>query len=302
MFQIEKIFNLGLTNDEHRSIIYTTKKNKHKGGFVRNKMKKVLMTMFGLVMLPLLFACSNNQSAGIEAIKSKGKLVVALNPDFAPFEYQKVVDGKNQIVGSDIELAKAIATELGVELELSPMSFDNVLASVQSGKADLAISGVSKTDERSKVFDFSTPYYTSKNKLIVKKSDLATYQSVNDLAQKKVGAQKGSIQETMAKDLLQNSSLVSLPKNGNLITDLKSGQVDAVIFEEPVAKGFVENNPDLAIADLNFEKEQDDSYAVAMKKDSKELKEAVDKTIQKLKESGELDKLIEDAFKASIEK
>lgn len=121
-----------------------------------NKMKKVLMTMFGLVMLPLLFACSNNQSAGIEAIKSKGKLVVALNPDFAPFEYQKVVDGKNQIVGSDIELAKAIATELGVELELSPMSFDNVLASVQSGKADLAISGVSKTDERSKVFDFST--------------------------------------------------------------------------------------------------------------------------------------------------
>ena len=261
-----------------------------------NKMKKVLMTMFGLVMLPLLFACSNNQSAGIEAIKSKGKLVVALNPDFAPFEYQKVVDGKNQIVGSDI------ATELGVELELSPMSFENVLASVQSGKADLAISGVSKTDERSKVFDFSTPYYTSKNKLIVKKSDLATYQSVNDLAQKKVGAQKGSIQETMAKDLLQNSSLVSLPKNGNLITDLKSGQVDAVIFEEPVAKGFVENNPDLAIADLNFEKEQDDSYAVAMKKDSKELKEAVDKTIQKLKDSGELDKLIEDAFKASIEK
>ena len=213
-----------------------------------NKMKKVLMTMFGLVMLPLLFACSNNQSAGIEAIKSKGKLVVALNPDFAPFEYQKVVDGKNQIVGSDIELAKAIATELGVELELSPMSFDNVLASVQSGKADLAISGVSKTDERSKVFDFSTSYYTSKNKLIVKKSDLA------------------------------------------------------VIFEEPVAKGFVENNPDLAIADLNFEKEQDDSYAVAMKKDSKELKEAVDKTIQKLKDSGELDKLIEDAFKASIEK
>ncbi|SNC98208.1 amino acid ABC transporter periplasmic amino acid-binding protein [Streptococcus pneumoniae] len=131
---------------------------------------------------------------------------------------------------------------------------------------------------------------------------MATYQSVNDLAQKKVGAQNGSIQETMAKDLLQNSSLVSLPKNGNLITDLKSGQVDAVIFEEPVSKGFVENNPDLAIADLNFEKEQDDSYAVAMKKDSKELKEAVDKTIQKLKESGELDKLIEDAFKASIEK
>jgi len=291
-----------LTNENERSIIYTTKKNKHKGGFVMNKMKKVLMTMFGLLMFPLLFACNNTQSQGVEAIKAKGKLVVALNPEFAPFEYQKLVDGKNQIVGSDVELAKAIAKELGVEVEFSPMSFDNVLASLDSGKADLAISGVSKTEERSQVYDFSIPYYTSKNKVIVRKSELTNYQSVQDLAQKKVGAQKGSIQETLAKETLQNSSLVSLPKNGNLITDLKSGQLDAVIFEEPVAKGFVENNPDLAIAEFDFDNDKEDSYAVAMKKDSKELKEAVDKTIQKLKDSGELDKLIDDAFKASIEK
>ena len=73
-----------------------------------NKVKKVLMTMFGLLMFPLLFACSNTQYQGVEAIKAKGKLVVALNPEFAPFEYQKLVDGKNQIVGSDVELAKAI--------------------------------------------------------------------------------------------------------------------------------------------------------------------------------------------------
>ena len=267
-----------------------------------NKVKKVLMTMYGLLMFPLLFACSNTQSQGVEAIKAKGKLVVALNPEFAPFEYQKLVDGKNQIVGSDVELAKAIAKELGVEVEFSPMSFDNVLASLDSGKADLAISGVSKTEERSQVYDFSIPYYTSKNKVIVRKSELTNYQSVKDLAQKKVGAQKGSIQETLAKETLKDSSLVSLPKNGNLITDLKSGQLDAVIFEEPVAKGFVENNPDLAIAEFDFDNDKEDSYAVAMKKDSKELKDAVDKTIQKLKDSGELDKLIDDAFKASIEK
>ena len=77
--------------------------------------------------------------------------------------------------------------------------------------------------------------------------------------------------------------------------------MDAVIFEEPVAEGFVENNPDLAIADLNLEKSKM-ILRGRHEKDSKELKEAVDKTIQKLKESGELDKLIEDAFKASIEK
>jgi len=286
-----------------RSVLFIQFKSiKIKGGSSMNKVKKVLMTMFGLLMFPLLFACSNTQSQGVEAIKAKGKLVVALNPEFAPFEYQKLVDGKNQIVGSDVELAKAIAKELGVEVELSPMSFDNVLASLDSGKADLAISGVSKTEERSQVYDFSIPYYTSKNKVIVRKSELTNYQSVKDLAQKKVGAQKGSIQETLVKETLQNSSLVSLPKNGNLITDLKSGQLDALIFEEPVAKGFVENNPDLAIAEFDFDNDKEDSYAVAMKKDSKELKEAVDKTIQKLKDSGELDKLIDDAFKASIEK
>ena len=177
-----------------------------------------------------------------------------------------MVDGKNQIVGSDVELAKAIAKELGVEVEFSPMSFDNVLASLDSGKADLAISGISKTEERSQVYDFSIPYYTSKNKVIVRKSELTNYQSVKDLAQKKVGAQKGSIQETLAKETLQNASLVSLPKNGNLITDLKSGQLDAVIFEEPVAKGFVENNSDLAIAEFDFDNDKEDSYAVAMKK------------------------------------
>ncbi|EHI75933.1 ABC transporter, substrate-binding protein, family 3 [Streptococcus sp. oral taxon 058 str. F0407] len=291
-----------LTNNAKKCIIYTIQEYKHKRRFSMNKVKKVLIAMFGLLMFPLLFACSNNQSQGVEAIKAKGKLVVALNPEFAPFEYQKLVDGKNQIVGSDVELAKAIAKELGVEVEFSPMSFDNVLASLDSGKADLAISGVSKTEERSQVYDFSIPYYTSKNKVIVRKSELTNYQSVKDLAQKKVGAQKGSIQETLVKETLQNSSLVSLPKNGNLITDLKSGQLDVLIFEEPVAKGFVENNPDLAIAEFDVDNDKEDSYAVAMKKDSKELKDAVDKTIQKLKDSGELDKLIDDAFKASIEK
>ena len=205
-------------------------------------------------------------------------------------------------MGSDIELAKAIATELGVELELSPMSLTMYWLVFNQEKPILPYLVFLRQMNGARCSIFQFPTILQKISSLSKKSDFATYQSVNDLAQKKVGAQKGSIQETMAKDLLQNSSLVSLPKNGNLITDLKSGQVDAVIFEEPVAKGFVENNPDLAIADLNFEKEQDDSYAVAMKKDSKELKEAVDKTIQKLKESGELDKLIEDAFKASIEK
>ncbi|KXT75248.1 Amino acid ABC transporter, amino acid-binding/permease protein [Streptococcus sp. DD10] len=249
-----------------------------------------------------LVACSNSsQTSSLDSIKSKGKLVIALNPEFAPFEYQTLVDGKNTIVGSDVDLANEIAKELGVDIEISPMSFENVLASVQSGKADLAISGISKTEERSKVYDFSEPYYTTTNKLIVKKTDLDKYTSIDSLTGKSIGAQKGTVQENIAKNEFTESSVVSLSKNGNLITELKSGQLDAVIFEEPVAKGYVEKNPDLALADVNFEQTDADSYAIAMKKGSTELKEAVDKVITKLKSDGKLEAFIQEAYNKSIE-
>lgn len=266
------------------------------------KLKKIAFAfLMGVVAVTLVACGSSSQGTSLDSIKSKGKVVVALNPEFAPFEYQTLVDGKNTIVGSDVELAKEIAKELGVEVELSQMSFENVLASLQSGKADLAISGISKTEERSKVYDFSEPYYTAVNKVIVKKSDLDKYTSTDSLKGKSVGAQKGTVQETLVQKELTDSSLVSLTKNGNLITDLKSGQLDAVIFEEPIAKGYVEKNPDLAIADISFNQDSADSYAVAMKKGSTELKEAVDKVIKKLKDEGKIEEYIQKAYDQSVE-
>lgn len=266
------------------------------------KLKKVAFGFLAGVAALGLVACSNSsQGTTVDSITSKGKIVVALNPEFAPFEYQTLVDGKNEIVGSDVELAKEIAKELGVEVELSQMSFENVLASLQSGKADLAISGISKTEERSKVYDFSEPYYTAVNKVIVKKSDLDKYTSKDTLKSKSVGVQKGSVQETMAQKELTGSSLVSLNKNGNLITDLKSGQLDAVIFEEPIAKGYVEKNPDLALADVTFDQASSDSYAVAMKKGSTELKDKVDQVVKKLKDEGKIEQYIQEAYDKSVE-
>lgn len=254
----------------------------------------------GLATLTLAACGSSSEGTSVESIQSKGKVVIAMNPEFAPFEYQTLVDGKNTIVGSDVKLAEAIAEELGVEVELSQMSFENVLASLQSGKADLAISGISQTEERSKVYDFSEPYYTAVNKVIVKKSDLDKYTSTDSLKGKSVGAQKGTVQETLVQEELTDSSLVSLTKNGNLITDLKSGQLDAVVFEEPIAKGYVEKNSDLAIADISFSQESSDSYAVAMKKGSTELKEVVDKVIKKLKAEGKIEEFIQEAYDQSV--
>ena len=126
------------------------------------KFKKWILVVCSMLASMILVACqssTDSSQSAVDAIKQKGKLVVATSPDYAPFEFQSLVDGKNQVVGADIDMAQAIADELGVKLEISSMSFDNVLTSLQTGKADLAIAGISATDERREVFDFSIHYY-----------------------------------------------------------------------------------------------------------------------------------------------
>lgn len=142
-----------------------------------------------------------------------------------------MVDGKDQVVGSDIKLAQAIADELGVKLEVTTMSFDNVLSSLQAGKADIAISGISVTDERKKTFDFSDPYYETQNAIIVRKDQESTYSSLDAFKGKKVAVQKGTIEEGLAKKQLKDSTVVSLTAMGEAINEVKSGQVDAVDLE-----------------------------------------------------------------------
>ncbi|HHT7803722.1 MULTISPECIES: transporter substrate-binding domain-containing protein [unclassified Streptococcus] len=268
------------------------------------KLKKVYTFATVCFASLALAACgsSNSDQTTLEKIEDKGTLVVALNPEFPPFEYKQLIDGKDTIVGADIELAKAIGEELGVEVEFSPMSFSNVLASVQKGTADVGISGISATEERAKTYDFSEAYYQSVNKMIVKKDDAAKYSKAEDFASVTIGTQKGSIQESVAKEAFADSSILSLEKNGDLIQQLKSGQLDGVIFEEPIAKAYVGSNPDLQIVDMDIETTISDSYAVAMPKGSAELKAKIDKVVKELVESGKMSDFVEEAYQQSISK
>lgn len=256
----------------------------------------------GLVILAslTLVACGQKSSTNqVEKIQDNGKLIVALSPEFAPFEFRTLVDGKSEIVGSDIELAKAIADELGVELELSAMNFNNVLSSIQTGKADLAISGISATEERAKVYDFSEPYYTTKNVIITQNAVSSDYQTTDDLAGKSLAVQKGSVQEILVKELFPEANIISLATIGNMINELIAGSVDAVILEEPTAKGYTNNNASLAITAIDIVSDSDDSYAIALKKGSSELKEVVDKVVTELVESGQYKQFVDDAFELS---
>ena len=197
--------------------------------------------------------------------------MIATESEFAPFEFKILIDAKDSFVGADIELENAIADTLGVDVDFSLMSFNNVLASVTSGKADIAIARVSVTDERKKVYDFSDAYYEAENVVIIKKSDEATYTTLESLAGKAVGAQKGSIQENIAKDQLPDSSLVSLTSNGEMINELKNNQLQAVVLEKAIAEGYVLQNDDLMIADMTLKSNDIDAYAVALPKEQAKI-------------------------------
>ncbi|HFU4432454.1 TPA: transporter substrate-binding domain-containing protein [Streptococcus suis] len=260
-------------------------------------MQKYIGISLVLLATMTLSACSGNatqEDTSLKDIQEKGKLIVALNPEFPPFEFRTLVDGKDTIVGADIELAKA------VEVEFSAMSFDNVLNNVQSGQSDIAISGISATEERAKVYDFSIPYYTSTNKVIINKEDLAQYTSLDSLAEANIGAQKGSIQEQIVKEQLPSSTVIALASNGELINQLKSQKVEAVIFEEPIAKAYVAKNDDLVILDTEIKSSYSDAYAIALPKGSTALKEKVDSVITKLVESGQMDQFVQEAYELSI--
>ena len=260
-------------------------------------MKKV----FGLVGVAALTfalaACGSSDkkesSNQLKQIQDAKVLKVATSADFAPFEFHTKVNGKDKIVGADVDLANEIGKELGVKVEFMDMEFNAVLTALDQGKADVAISGISATDKRKKTFDFSENYFVPEQLVVVKKENAEKYADVKALADKKVGAQKGSVQESVVTSQLPKAQLVSLAKVPNLIVEVKQGSLDALVLESAVAKSYVEQNPELAIADAKLTSSDNESYAIALKKDSKELKAKIDKVINKLKDEGKINEFIE---------
>ena len=265
---------------------------------INMKIKKLVLGALVLVSVFALAACGSSSNENLqEKVVKKGKLVVAISPDYAPFEFKTLVNGKDTIVGADVELAKAIADELGVKLELSSMSFDNVLSSLQTGKADMAISGLSATKERKNAYDFSDPYYETENAILVKSSNLDKFASIDSLANQKVAVQKGTIEEGLAKDQLKDSKIVSLTAMGEAINELKSGQVQAVDLEKPVAEGYLSQNSDIALAGFALKTSDGDAKAVAMPKGSGKMVKTVNKVIKKLAKDDKYKQYISDAAK-----
>ncbi|EOS8000820.1 transporter substrate-binding domain-containing protein [Enterococcus hirae] len=263
-------------------------------------MKKFFGMLTVLFALATLGACgsSNTTAQGQEkdqlaAIKKSGVLKVATSADYAPFEFHTMVDGKDKIVGSDIDLAKAIAKELGVKAEVSDMNFNTVLASLKEGKADLAISAISATDERKQQFDFTDNYYNPPQVVIINKKNKEIYRNANDLKDKNVGAQKGSIQEELVKTQLKGAKLVTIDKVPNMIVEVNQGSLAATVVEKTIAESYIAQNPDLMIADISLEPAPDEAFAIALPKESSQLQKELNQIIKKLNDEGQIEEFIQ---------
>ena len=233
----------------------------------------------------------------LEQIKASGVLVMGTCADYPPYETHAIIDGKDQIVGFDVEIGKEIAKALGVELKIEDMDFDALLVSLNSDKVDMVIAGMSANEERAKAVDFSVIYYNPQQKIVVRKENLDILTSLEAFNGKTIGVQKGTIQEEFADSSMTGANKIALGKIPALIMELKSGKSDGIVLEEPVAAAYVSQNEDLAIAAIDVAIESDNGSSVAIKKGESELLAVVDQTIKTLIEAKEIDEMVVEANK-----
>lgn len=272
------------------------------------KLKKIIAAILGCAVCLSAFTACGGNSQSLSAIKKSGKMVMYTNAAFPPFEYKDSA-GINGVSGVDVDIAKEIAKDIGVELEIQDIEFTSALAAVQNGKGAVAIAGISVKPEREKVLDFSIPYVTSVQYIIVPKD--AEVSTIEDLAGKAIGVQTGTTGDYIVSDEVNGSK----DDEGNAVTgvlqdsgatvkgytsamnaaqDIQAGRLDAVVIDKMPAESICNNNPDLKCLELVYADgtKTNEEYAIAVQKGNKELLDQVNKTIQRLIDEGKIDEYI----------
>ena len=229
-------------------------------------------------------AASTSAAAGELTTVEAGKLTMATNAAFPPYE---MTTDAGEFEGIDVDTAKAIAEKLGLELQIDDMDFDAALLSVQQGKADIVMAGVTVTDERKAVMDFSDSYATGIQSIIVPNdSDIA---SPDDLAGKKIGTQRGTTGYIYCSDDFGDENVVAYDDGLTAVQALNNGQVDAVVIDNAPAQEFVAANPGLKVLDTSYAEED---YAIGMAKGSS-LEDVVNAALEELKADGTLQSIVD---------
>jgi polar amino acid transport system substrate-binding protein len=232
---------------------------------------------------------SSSSESSTEASGGGGEaLVVGSDIPYPPFEQGKA----GEYTGFDIELIEAIAEKMGRTAEVQDTSFETIFRDVSQGKFDAAISAATITEEREKAVDFSNPYYLSEQAVLVKEgSDI---KSLEDLEGKTVGVQQGTTGQELAKEKANASEVRPYPEGPDAVNALKSGTVEAVVIDAPVAANAVEKSGGVEIAEKVPTEEE---YGIAVAQGETELLEEINKGLKEVQEDGAYKKIYEKWFK-----
>ena len=282
-------------------------------------MKKLTALMLSSAMMLSLAACggsastdtASSEAASSEAVSSEaasteeaasseaeaasdaaelttvtaGKLTMSTNAAFPPYE---MTTDSGDFEGIDVEVAGAIAEKLGLELQVDDMDFDAALLAAQNGKSDIVMAGVTVTDERQKVMDFSDTYAEGIQSIIVPEdSDIA---SADDLTGKTIGTQRGTTGYIYCTDDFGEDNVIAYDNGLTAVQALNNGQVDAVVIDNAPAKSFVEANPGLKILDTAYAQED---YAIGVAKGNTALLDAINGALEELQADGTLQAIVD---------
>ena len=271
-------------------------------------MKKLTALMLSSAMMLSLAACGgsastetvSSEAASSEAVSTEeaasadaaavttvnaGKLTMSTNAAFPPYE---MTTDSGELEGIDIDVAAAVAEKLGLELQVDDMDFDAALLAAQNGKSDMVMAGVTVTDERLKVMDFSDTYAGGIQAIIVAEgSDIAT---ADDLSGKAIGTQRGTTGYLYCTDDFGEENVIAYDDGLTAVQALNNGQVDAVVIDNAPAQEFVAANPGLKILDTAYAQED---YAIGVAKGNTQLLDAINGALEELQDDGTLQAIVD---------
>ncbi len=269
--------------------------------------KKILVTLLTVVATFVLVACGGSESAdgqdALARIKEEGVLNIGTSPDYPPMEFYVLDDnGDRQIVGSDIDLAQAIADEIGVTLEITATDFNGVLANVQTGSIDFGISGFTWTQERDQVMQSSIGYLQESELgfqgIMMQEAFAEQFSSLEEIEEAGLvlGAQGGSIQYELAQNLTDDSNIKQYSTLDVGLAALNEGDIDAMIVSTSSAEPMLVTFPNLTILPQeSFDLDPERMYstnviAFPLGEEYESLIEVVNEVIQENIDNGNIEK------------
>ncbi|WP_141431068.1 ABC transporter substrate-binding protein [Bacillus sp. 03113] len=267
----------------------------------RSKNKFISIIMM-ITFILLLSACGQTEKAedkkpatALDEVKDRGELIIGTTGDYRPFTY---LDDQNKLTGYDIEWANAIAKKLGVKAKFETGEFTGLIPGLSKGRFDVVMSSVHINDERKKSVDFSDAYAMDGAVALVKKGtkSLAGPEDIKGLT---VGVNAGSNWEKLVESIGGYKEMKTYPGPNESIADLMNERIDVVVMGEAAAGSYILNSPDgdkIEISGKPLDQGEASVISIAIKKDSPELVEALNKAIKELKEDGTYDKLAQKYF------